>query len=67
MTAGGGRRKEDMPEPGKPEVEPEVEVEIVETPTASDPLEQQLNVEEDIERRTSSEHHEAPHFKKEVD
>ena len=67
VTAGGGRRKEDMPEPGKPEVEPEVEVEIVETPTASDPLEQQLNVEEDIERRTATEHHEAPHFKKEVD
>jgi small subunit ribosomal protein S3 len=61
VTAGGGRRKEDMPEPGKPEVE------VVDAVAASDPLEQQLNVEEDIERRTSSEHHEAPHFKKEVD
>jgi hypothetical protein len=50
-----------MPEPGKPEVE------VVDAAAASDPLEQQLNVEEDIERRTSSEHHEAPHFKKEVD
>ena len=61
VTAGGGRRKEDMPEPGKPEAE------VVDAAAVSDPLEQQLNTEEDIERRTTSEHHEAPHFKKEVD
>ena len=32
-----------------------------------DALEAQLNAEEEIERRTMQEHHEAPHFKKEVD
>ena len=69
VTAGGGRRKDDMPEPGTPESEvvEVVEAEIAAPAAAGDPLEAQLNVEEDIERRTATEHHEAPHFKKEVD
>ncbi len=70
VTAGGGRRKEDMPEPGAAAPEAEVEVEVVDlvaTPAEPDELERRLTEEEEIERRTLHEHHEAPHFKKEVD
>ena len=71
VTAGGGRRKEDMPEPGTaPEAEVVVEeavVDLVAAPAEPDELEKRLSEEEEIERRTASEHHEAPHFKKEVD
>jgi len=92
VTAGGGRRKAAMPEPGaatedavvdeaieidavveSPEStesteETEVVVtELVATPDENDELEKRLAAEEDIERRAVHEHHEAPHFKKEVD
>ncbi len=67
VTAGGGRRKDDMPEPGKPDIASEVEDEVVVPVAPGDSLDEQFNAEEDIERRTTSEHHEAPHFKKEVD
>ena len=67
VTAGGGRRKDDMPEPGKPDIASEVEAEVVVPAATGDSLDEQFNAEEDIERRTTSEHHEAPHFKKEVD
>ena len=84
VTAGGGRRKADMPVPGEDVVEvveavdvvevveavdaAEV-VEVVEAPelVSQDPeLDARLAAEEEIERRAVHEHHEAPHFKKEV-
>ena len=73
VTAGGGRRKEDMPEPGAaadaPADEAVVEevVDLVAAPAEPDELEKRLSEEEEIERRTAAEHHETPHFKKEVD
>jgi small subunit ribosomal protein S3 len=107
VTAGGGRRKAEMPEPGAVPAEEAVEavevvelteagevadgvvvevVEVVEapgapeaeeteivltelvaTPDENDELEKRLAAEEEIERRAVHEHHEAPHFKKEVD
>ena len=68
VTAGGGRRKEDMPEPGTAPVVVEEEVtELLAPPVEADELERRLTEEEEIERKTLHEHHEAPHFKKEVD
>lgn len=68
VTAGGGRRRPEMGEPGAPQVAPPPaeretgaapEREIVQV----DPeLERLLQEEEEIERRTRGEHHEAPHF-----
>jgi small subunit ribosomal protein S3 len=40
---------------------------LVATPTEPDELEARLRAEEEIERRTAHDHHEAPHFRKEVD
>jgi len=65
VTAGGGRRKAEMPEPGTAGVE-EV-ADLVAAPVEPDELEKRLAAEEDIERSVIHEHHEAPHFKKEVD
>ena len=74
VTAGGGRRKAEMPEPGAAAVEvdaaeplEESVKDLVAAPTEPDELEKRLTEEEEIERRTLHEHHEAPHFKKEVD
>jgi small subunit ribosomal protein S3 len=73
VTAGGGRRKAEMPAPGTAvevdEEEPLSEPikDLVETPAEPDELEKQLANEEEIERRTLHEHHETPHFKKEND
>jgi small subunit ribosomal protein S3 len=73
VTAGGGRRKAEMPAPGAAvEVDEEGVLEeplkdLVATPEEPDELEKRLAEEEEIERRTLHEHHEAPHFKKEVD
>jgi len=72
VTAGGGRRKAAMPEPGVEEVViAETEVieaprEIIATPAEADELEKRLAAEEEIERRVH-ESHETPHFRKEVD
>jgi small subunit ribosomal protein S3 len=58
ITAGGGRRRADQglaPSAGSREVPDE------------EHLERLLAEEEEIERRTRSEHHEAPHFHKEVE
>jgi small subunit ribosomal protein S3 len=41
--------------------------ELVAEPTEPDELETRLRAEEEIERRTAHDHHEAPHFRKEVD
>ncbi len=55
------------------EVEADVEAEaappadLVATPAEPDELETRLRTEEEIERRTAHDHHEAPHFRKEVD
>ena len=73
ISAGGGRRRPDLGEPGStagtavaPEsVEPPIDEDrpIVEV----DPeLERLLAEEEDIERRTRGDHHETPHFPKDV-
>jgi small subunit ribosomal protein S3 len=40
---------------------------LVATPAEPDELEARLRADEDIERRTAHDHHEAPHFRKEVD
>jgi small subunit ribosomal protein S3 len=56
------------------DVDPEVEADggtapadLVEAPSEPDELEARLRAEEEIERRTAHDHHEAPHFRKEVD
>ncbi len=95
ISAGGGRRRAEMGEPGQaggeptaPAAEAEVAAEVEEAPDAvSEPvaeqpadaspeeaerpmvpvdpeLERLLAEEEDIERRTSGDHHETPHFPK---
>ncbi len=40
---------------------------LVAAPSEPDELEARLRAEEEIERRTAHDHHEAPHFRKEVD
>ncbi len=81
VTAGGGRRRPELGEPGSvvAEVSPEVEAEVPaeplpeepSAPTApvvgEDPLEKLLAEEEDIERRTREQHHDIPHFRREND
>ncbi len=42
-------------------------VDLVATPAEPDELETRLRADEEIERRTAHDHHEAPHFRKEVD
>src|SRR5580704_17237075 len=66
VSAGGGRRRPEMGEPGAvpaasavPEPSPATDREIVPV----DPeLERLLQEEEEIERRTRGDHHETPHF-----
>src|SRR5580704_10461863 len=66
ISAGGGRRRPDLGEPGTvatasavPEPSPATDREIVPV----DPeLERLLQEEEEIERRTRGDHHETPHF-----
>ena len=67
ITAGGGRRRPEQGEPG--EAPPAEEAAAAPGPLESpDPeLERLLAEEEEIERRTRDEHHEAPHFRKESD
>jgi small subunit ribosomal protein S3 len=76
ISAGGGRRRPDLGEPGSapapaaaaapaesPAEAPDEERPIVEV----DPeLERLLAEEEDIERRTRGDHHETPHFPKDA-
>ena len=40
---------------------------LLPAPTEPDELERQLNQDEEIERQSRHEHHEAPHFRKESD
>jgi small subunit ribosomal protein S3 len=79
VSAGGGRRVAPLAEPPVvEETEPAAvtEGETVEAepttpapaaPPADDALERLLAEEEEIERRTVEEHHETPHFRREVD
>ena len=74
VTAGGGRRKAEMPAPGAAPIEIDEEEpleeavkDLVETPNEPDELEKRLANEEEIERKTLHEHHETPHFKREND
>jgi small subunit ribosomal protein S3 len=78
VSAGGGRRRPELGEPGvgpaeAPIDEPLADAAIDEMPVpvapvaADDPLEKLLAEEEEIERRTREEHHEAPHFRREAD
>jgi small subunit ribosomal protein S3 len=75
ISAGGGRRRPDLGEPGAPPPQPEEPGEPAETAETAetesrpivgvDPeLERLLAEEEEIERRTRGEHHETPHFPK---
>ncbi|NNN18365.1 MAG: 30S ribosomal protein S3, partial [Acidimicrobiaceae bacterium] len=79
ISAGGGRRRPEQGDPGSAtpvaveitETEPTKVIEDLESPKkvtpGNDDLEELLAEEEDIERRTRDGHHEAPHFKREVD
>jgi small subunit ribosomal protein S3 len=81
ITAGGGRRRAEQGAPGSvvtvdsdSDGETEIPEGLVDQPTADiaappavpDELERILSEDEEIERRTR-EHHETPHFRKEVD
>jgi small subunit ribosomal protein S3 len=57
----------DEPEVGDDDAPEAAPVDLVATPTEPDELEAQLRATEEIERRTAHDHHEAPHFRKEVD
>jgi small subunit ribosomal protein S3 len=82
VSAGGGRRRPELGEPGSamPTPEPEavaapVDAEVDAAPAAplpgtgggDDALEKLLAEEEEIERRTRDEHHDVPHFRREND
>ena len=76
ITAGGGRRRAEQGEPGSVAASAAVSEEDLvpaelpgAAPAAGEPddLERLLAEEEEIERRTRTEHHETPHFRKESD
>jgi len=72
VTAGGGRRRAEGVDAGAPAAAPAAPAEVPETREADpivavDPeLERLLAEEEDIERRTRGDHHEPPHFPKDL-
>ena len=81
ITAGGGRRRAEQGAPGSvisvdaesadgtdegDDLIDEAPADIVATPAVPDELDRILTEDEEIERRTR-EHHETPHFRKEVD
>jgi small subunit ribosomal protein S3 len=75
ISAGGGRRRPEQGEPGTAPAEaaePAVETDVDDAakpiiPEVDPDLERLLAEEEEIERRTRDEHHEAPHMRREVD
>ena len=82
VTAGGGRRRPGLGEPGTAAAEEQAESAegtegeeqapaepVAATPRdpAADALEKLLAEEEDIERKTRDQHHDLPHFRKESD
>jgi small subunit ribosomal protein S3 len=74
ISAGGGRRRPDLGEPGSAvgapaaeQIADQVDVDENRPIVEVDPeLERLLAEEEDIERRTRGEHHETPHFPKDA-
>src|SRR5438552_1074339 len=67
ISAGGGRRRPEQAEPGTIETPPAEDAEAEKPIVAVDPdLERLLAEEEEIERRTASQHHETPHFPKDA-
>ncbi len=76
VSAGGGRRRPDLGEPGSVPgdvVAPAEDETVAIPPVADEPivkvdpdLERLLAEEEEIERRTSGDHHETPHFPKDA-
>ncbi len=70
ISAGGGRRRPEQGEPGAAALAPEGALATAEAGGAESSdadLERLLAEEEEIERRTREQHHEAPHFRKETD
>ncbi len=80
ISAGGGRRRPDLGEPGSTAAPAPPAPEVAEAPEPADTtadenrpivqvdpeLERLLAEEEDIERRTRGDHHETPHFPKDI-
>jgi small subunit ribosomal protein S3 len=69
ISAGGGRRRPEQGAPGEAASTPEPAEPVPASRSEGDvdDLERLLAEEEEIERRTSDTHHEAPHFRKESD
>jgi small subunit ribosomal protein S3 len=79
VSAGGGRRRADLAEPGvpvapavveeapAPVAPPAAEAPVAPPAGSDDSLERLLAEEEEIERRTREQHHDVPHFRKETD
>jgi len=77
VSAGGGRRRPELAEPGTTDVteldtdasEPIEETPVEQAPVVAtdDALEKLLAEEEEIERRTRDQHHETPHFRPDSD
>lgn len=67
IVAGGGRRRPEIGDIGESLPASSREFEPMSAFKASDDFEELLAEEEEIERRTRSEHKETPHFKKEAD
>ena len=80
ISAGGGRRRPELGEPGTSIDTAALAATLGDsdelladepllpaTPPVDEALEKLLSEEEEIERRTTDQHHEAPHFRKDVD
>ncbi|MDE3146237.1 MAG: 30S ribosomal protein S3, partial [Acidobacteriota bacterium] len=69
VRAGGGRRRVESDVVVEEVVvgAPESEAASVDLLAATDEVERQLSVEEDIERRTAQEHTDTPHFRKDAE
>ena len=66
-AAVNGARDEAPPETHEETDSDQPVVDLLPQPTEPDDLERQLNQDEEMERQSRHEHHEAPHFRKEVD
>jgi small subunit ribosomal protein S3 len=75
ISAGGGRRRPEQGEPGSPDADIPAAEGAADAEEAAAPLvpevdpdlERLLAEEEEIERRTREQHHEAPHFRQDSD
>jgi len=66
-AAVNGARDEAPPETHEETDSDQPVVDLLPQPTEPDDLERQLNQDEEMERQSRHEHHEAPHFRKESD